>query len=647
MVPGASLKRIVVAFVFVLVLPGMGTRFEVPTHGPTDDMPDLGFPGEVSLDFGFLTDVASWFDPEALEDLNTAIRVAEVFRRVAELPPDASMLDFFSNFTGFDPAFDEALRSIQGLLEAGSAVQQYLRLLDPDGLLNGLVPPGSTGATPLRLHSAPLASAQGDGSSSQRFRGASYTSPNRLGQIDTHPKQVSTLLPYVEFTSQSPNDRELVLTSTPNLPLEQSTQSARELRRAWQVFEERYFQRVNAEINQPTPYLLFCELGLTGGQPSTPEVAPGLTVRPGDVAPDFLRLTRGRLLYGRYDDRLHLESSDYLLARIVPRVPGELFCDGLALKAPHWIPGIRLNICGTTIYESDDFPKPLYVNTTNVKDAVEDAIIHAHDTYLPQYLSATLPALLPNAHHPLLFPTPWEYPVLDRGTVIYPVSDNEATDLTPLVELGNQARRLFDGTLSGDLAHLYYLAPLLQMSDDPAWKTAGKLHALIALAEPEALAQGANGAYPLEELKRWLPPSNMVFNELFGYQTFYRVYYETRTTFLPDDMLTDGLRFFSQNAVERAVAMTLRQPLLYYTGLQIDWCGDTTVTPIPGTAPIYSFASELSYLALGYPFVGVQARYDWFTNPEGYPLPNVNGSPLLDYWGLPYMNDSITERGGR
>ena len=640
-------RRYALVATLVFLAPAQGAEFTVPTGGPSDQMPDLGFPSEVQLDFGFLTDVASWFNPDTLEQLNTLVRTAEVFRRIVELPPDASIFDFLSTFTGFDASYDEALRSVQRLLDTGGAVQQYLNLLDPDGLLKGLPVPEPEAITPLRLHSAPLAASDAASAPPRRFNGARYQASQRLSQVDTHPKQVASLLPYVEFTSNSPGAEEPVVTSTPNLPLEQSTESAWELRRAWQVFEERYFQRVNAEINQPIPYLMYCQAGLTSAAPSTPKVTPGLSVRRTDVAPDFFRLTRNRLEYGRYDDRLHLEGVDYFASRLFPRVPGDYFCDDLPFRAPHWLPSVKLSVCGVTIYEPDDFPRPSYVNASNVKDGVEDAILRAHDTYLPQYLNSTLSSLVPNARHPLLFPTPWQYPVLDQGTVIYPVSDNEATDLTPIKELGDQAKRLFDGTLTGELAHLYYLAPLLQMSEDPALQTAGKLRALIALLEPEALAQGANGAYPLEELKRWLPPSNMVFHELFGYQTFYRVYYETRTTFLPDFMINNGEKFLYQNAAARAFAMALRQPYLFYTGFQVDWCGGVTVTPVLGSAPIYEFVPELSYLALGYPFVGVQARYDWFTNPEGYPIPSVKDTPLLDYWGLPYMNDALARGGER
>lgn len=638
-------KRFILAATLICLAPTQAAQFTVPTNGPSDRMPDLGFPSEVELDFGFLTNVASWFNSDTLEQLNTLVRTAEVFRRIVELPPDASIFDFLSTLTGFDAGYDEALRSVQRLLDAGDALQQYLNLLDPEGLLKTLPLPEPNTTTPLRLHSAPLAATDAASGSSQRFNGARYESFHRLSQIDTHPKQVASLLPYVEFTSNSASAEGPQITSTPNLPLDQSTESAWELRRAWQVFEESYFQRVNAEINQPIPYLMYCQAGLTSATPNTPEITPGLSVRRTDVAPDFFQLTQGKLEYGRYDDRLHLEIGDYFFSRLFPRVSSDYFCDDLPFRAPHWIPSVKLSVCGMTVYEPDDFPRPSYVNASNVKSGVEDAILRAHGTYFPRYLNSTFSSLIPNARHPFLFPTPWQYPVLDQGTVVYPVSDNEVADLTPIKELGDQAKRLFDGTLTGELAYLYYFAPILQMGKDPALQTAGKLRALIPLVEPEAIAQGANGAYPLEELKRWLPPSNMVFHELFGYQTFYRVYYETRTTFLPDYMINDGEKLLYANAAERALAIALRQPLLFYTGFQVDWCGGVTVIPVPGAAPIYEFVPELSYLALGYPFVGVQARYDWFTNPEGYPMPSVKDTPLLDYWGLPYMNDTLA-RGG-
>ena len=623
----------------------LAISFDVPTGSQPDDVPDLGLPSSFSLDFGFLTDLNQWFDPQSLEKLNDLVRAADLFRKIAQLPPDASMYDFFSQFTGFDDTYDEAIRSIKGLLDASAEVRKYVDLLDPDGLLKDVLPEDDESATPLFLHSPPLAST--GAASTARFHSATYSSPDRLSQVDTHPRQVDSLLPYVEFTSaNSPRSRPTI-SSTPNLPIGQSLKSAWELRQDWEVFEERYFQRVNAEINQPLPYLLYCQAGLTSDLPRPPDVTPGISVMHGDVHPQFLTKTFLSLQYGRYDDRLHLERDDYIRSRVAPLVSSNYFCDGLDFKAPHWIPGIRLNVCGVTVYESDGFPDPSYVNTDELKRGVESAIRHAHTKYLPEYLTSTLASLVPNSRHPLLFPTPWQYPVPTQGSLVYPVSDNDATSIEPIKHLGDTAKRLYGGSVTGNLAHLYYLAPLLKMSDNPSLQTAAKLTALIPILEPGAMAKNAPGAWPLEELKRWLPPSNMVFNETFGYQGFYRVSYEPTATFLPSFMIYDveNRRFYDYNIPDMLFAKALRQPLLFYTGFEVDTCIDYAYTvPYPGAKPVSAFTSDLSYLDLGYPFIGVQARYDWFTNPEGYPIPKVKDAPLIDYWGLPMMEDSLTNR---
>ncbi len=615
-----------VAFLVLTAQPVAAQSFSIPISSSLpSEVPDLGLPDSLDFDLGKLIAVSDWFNPESLNDLRDVFLVANVFKRVIELPSDASMIDFFGAFTGIDTAFDEIYKAAKGMVSTYSSYDSYLKLIDPDGLLKKLEEESPTGNT-YPLHSPPVAQTLGSSTKEHFPNKAKYPQTNRLSLIDTHPKQVADLLPYVEFSSGT-DPEHLNTAIAPNLPLSGSIKSAQELRQNWQIFEERYFQRVKAVVQAPVPYLLHCTAGLTSSVPNPPDPLPGITVAPEDVSPEFYSLTRGRLSYPKYDSQLYLDPEQYALdaLQVVSLVPGDYFCDGIGFKPPYWNPGWRIKICGQTVWETKDFPKPSSVDTVRLKRDVENAILHVHTKYLPEYLSNTLNSLIPNEEHPLLFPVPWEYPIPSLGSVYYPVSDMNATTLEPLNNMADKAKTLFDGSVTGELAPIYYYHPLLETSGDKTLKTISRLRQLIPLLEPNAIADGANGAWPLEELKRWLPPTNPIFSEIFGYQSFYRVNYTPGPVLLPEPLY----------------AKVLRQPMLLYTSFEINICPkDPYILPYPGAEPVYNYVPELSYLALGYPFLGLQAHYEWVTVPEGYPMPNTSGNPLIDYRGLPMLQTS-------
>ena len=663
------------------------TVVDLPTTLP-DGFPDLGLPGQVPIDFGPITRIQEWFDPERLDEFRELLELAEVFQRVRDLGPDASLGEFLGAFVGIDADYDrfyQTFTKAQRFLAAYRFVQHWLR---PDDLFDepeiyspeGARPQPRDAALAAGLQAAPWSlglaapvAVAGPGaaadplaarwqalarqaSQDDAFRGPRHSledaSPDRktrfekrLDNIDTHPWQVLSLFPYVEFSAV--DEGRTFLYANYNLPVQQSQESARGLRKAWMIFEERYYQRIKATVNNPIPYLAHCKAGLTAGEPDPP--LPDVELTTENVTPFPVELSR---FWSRIEDtlepqtpsnHLHMERWQYLAdATTIPSfVPGRYFCDDLPPNGrwwPYWLPGIRVRF-GPFSYETPDFPEPSWVDADDLRDDVNDAVVHAHTDYLPEYLEQAVLEMIPTPDHPLLFPTPWQLPLqsqsrwrgVNEGRLYYPVADYTDLDITPLLDLSDAAQQIYDDTFTGLVAPLYYFKPVLFASGDPYLKKAAQIPRIIEAIEPGALSREVNGAWPLEELKRFLPPTNPIFYEVFGYQTVYSTTFQPVATFLPDpgDYALDV--FYT----------ALRQPLLLYVSFDID-LSTGTVVPIPGAKPVYHFVPELSYLALGMPFLGVRSRHDWYTVPEGYPVPGRPvDTPLIDYWGMPYLSDSL------
>ncbi len=379
-----------------------------------------------------------------------------------------------------------------------------------------------------------------------------------------------------------------------------SQQSARELRAAWQRFEDRYYWRTMTELNNPAYYLAFCAVDWGGGvNPDAPEVKVHV---PNGVLEKSLR---GKVPTSDRDQGFSLD--DYIP---LPKVHNQDFCDDLSLQILPlmYIPGFCVDLFGTRLFCSDDIglkgdatslgpgPSPIWWNTDEATNRVTDAIKRAHTTYLTEYQADAMKALLPGKTHPSLFVMPWRSNLPGDGVMLAPVM-NLNPDFTPVIDLANTARNaLGSSSLEGLNALPYYLQSALR---SPSLD--------LELVGGNAVVGTPPGVWQLEEFKRLLPVTNLAYMERFGYVPFYEAWNQLDATILPEGTAAKALR-----------------PILYFAvgiDLNIDLSG-ITATPMLSPIPVAPFLL---------PFVGPRLYADWVSVPDGYQIPRVVGEPHFDY----------------
>ncbi|WP_243027852.1 hypothetical protein [Thermus albus] len=225
----------------------------------------------------------------------------------------------------------------------------------------------------------------------------------------------------------------------PMSSLEATREVARDLRKAWQRFEERYYWRVITELNNPAFWLTYCGFGLKGPDldPPLPEVRLNVPSESLDTA--FL----GKLT--PFDPGKIASAGLHSLDRYlpVPQVKAEDFCDdlGLNLLPIMYIPGFKVMVQGTEIFRTPGYPsRPFWFNSEAADARVKAAMRHAFERYYPQYLEEVARILLtprPNTPQDLLsglggdfqslgapkayLPIPWQGHLLNGGAVVAPV----------------------------------------------------------------------------------------------------------------------------------------------------------------------------------------------------------------------------------
>ena len=377
---------------------------------------------------------------------------------------------------------------------------------------------------------------------------------------------------------------------------EASQDAAKDLRAAWQRFEDRYYWRVTASLNNPAGYAAYCWINWGGGvNPNRPQTR--VTVGATDLEPSL----RNTIPLSEPDPQLNLDSYFPL-----PQVDNKDFCDGLTLQVLPimYIPAFCVQFEGVDILCTPDNPKPLWFNLDEALTRVKDAIFKAHTDYLADYQLDVMKALTPASSSQttgqrLLFALPWRSNLPDDGAFIAPIINADISP-TQFIDLGNTASSALGG-LEGANAIPYYLqsiyrAPTLD---------------LLALSTSNTVVNNPPGDWRLEEFKRLLAPSNPAYYERVGYVNFFEAWNQMTTTVLPEPTFAKATR-----------------PILYWAvGIKINIapascptiiCIGGEVTPVP-IAP---------YLL---PFVGPQMKWTWASVPEGYDIPRVVGNPLFDY----------------
>lgn len=383
-----------------------------------------------------------------------------------------------------------------------------------------------------------------------------------------------------------------------------SVTAATGMRAAWQRFEDRYYWRANLELNNPALYLTNCLVDLNMGL-QTRTVQSRVTVAPNEVGTD-------PKISGKYPfstpESLKLDT--YLP---FPQVHNSDYCEGMTVNLiPEipvmYLPGVCFTILGTptgVCIEGDKTsitnplaPAPIYFNMNEARRRLADAVAKAHTDYLLEYQGDVISALF-NKNNKYFFPLPWQSLLPGNGAVIAPVM-NQQVSPKPVMDLANRVRQTYQADPETRLFALnsypYFFQNLVR----------SPTLSLHALPTRKDVLKSPPGVWLYEEYKRLLPPTNLPFQEQFGYTTFFQAYNEPKVALLPED-----------------VAGKLMHPILYYaTGVLQDLSGFSVILPQP---------IRISEYMAGLPFVGPQARYDWKSVPEGYAIPRVKGQPLFDY----------------
>lgn len=447
----------------------------------------------------------------------------------------------------------------------------------------------------------------------------------------------------------------------------QATQEvARDIRKAWQRFEERYYWRVITELNNPAFYVPFCWLGLKGGDLNPPIPQAQVSVESSTI-PQYPKDTdfRNRLQQA-LGPRVPPSSGSHSLDVYypLPQIPTGDFCDGLSLNLLPimYIPGFCINVSGfewcTPGYYED---QPLWFNEGEAQARVNRAIQHAISNYYSEYLQeasriastprigATAP---PNWY--VYAPVLWKTNLLQGGAVIAPV----AGDLKAPQDMANEVLQGVQGSWNAVMQARgafpneaqvlmtgYYAQSLLSLANTPGLSAIkSQLMGLLGGLDQKALeaartgvekadflarlqdqrgylAQeqktGAPGVFPFEEVKRWFPLGNILLQERLGYVSTFQVYNRIDATVLPTPKDAMGAFGLFQRVivywwipVKIYITFSPAPPFVSITG-SLDW-------PKPKPVPPYVL-----------PFMGERTYYAWENVPLGYPVPRVKGTPVF------------------
>ncbi|WP_022799438.1 hypothetical protein [Thermus islandicus] len=222
--------------------------------------------------------------------------------------------------------------------------------------------------------------------------------------------------------------------------LEATREVARDLRKAWQRFEERYYWRVITELNNPAFWFAYCLAGVKGPPLDPPLPDFRLQIPSEGVDPAFLAAARGGLDMGAWASA-GLHKLDRYLP--VPQVDPQEFCDGLGMQILPlmYIPGFKILIQGHEVFRTEGYPsRPLWFNWDEASSRVERAMQKALTEYYadyqqevarilltprpstPQDLIQTLGQDFRNLGAPKAYlPVPWQGHLLGGGSVVAPV----------------------------------------------------------------------------------------------------------------------------------------------------------------------------------------------------------------------------------
>jgi hypothetical protein len=327
------------------------------------------------------------------------------------------------------------------------------------------------------------------------------------------------------------------------------------------------------------------------------------------------------------------------------------YCDGVgAGDSPiyPYKPGFCVKRFGQKVC-TPNYPEPLYIDMEEFKGRARRGMAHAARSYVPDYERAVVNAVRPRGdltgfaralaqgrvQDPEIFaPADWSGALLGSGALVAPVIRLvELPDVKGDLEaIWNTIRRAkYNDDDLNKLKELYFVpsfkgllsriglsgaVPLPQVAE------VARVQALDLLQGPRYRSEVSRGIWPLEEVKRWFPPSRPEVHEALGYTTYFQVFGKMDFTVLPDPKAAWG-------TAEYGPVVFVRSLHIWNTPLIIDFdtpTGIPVVYPdVPNIRPIFIPPYMIFYFAPRY-------YYDWVSVPEGYPIPRVKGTPL----GLPF-----------
>jgi len=420
---------------------------------------------------------------------------------------------------------------------------------------------------------------------------------------------------------------------------------ARDLRRAWMRYEERYYWSAMLALDAPVAPARCAALRLSKGfwlphlklNPSKPPVVT--SVGPSFVGRGLLEKLSAKWRDPLSSKLLRLDRYSYFWAGL-PGVDPDDFCDVVdEHQVDYFIPvyfipavkacNVEFNIC----ISNPSYPDPDLIYWDGVRKRLRYSFDRAAGKYYQDYKDDVAAALRPRGSLESLsagevevfVPTAWSGPELGMGAIVSPVVQEPgvgaAVAAVRRVVEEIRGARYKDEKL--EAAKWAYFAPSLESLATrlgvslPALPSASST-ALSALQGEDYRDSRFRGIWPLEELKRWFPPAPPEVEEALGYASYFQVYSRLDATVLPDPDAFD-------NAAQRIAAMAMRSLHFWVVPVIVYYSLDGSVS-VEVDMPNIHAIPVAPYLL---PYAGSRTYWDWVSVPESYPVPRQLGDPVV------------------
>uniref|UniRef100_A0A7C5VGV3 Uncharacterized protein n=1 Tax=Thermus caliditerrae TaxID=1330700 RepID=A0A7C5VGV3_9DEIN len=336
------------------------------------------------------------------------------------------------------------------------------------------------------------------------------------------------------------------------------------------------------------------------------------------------------------------------------RVPPWDYCwDAGWVSIPFFpmIPGWKLVTPLGLEITSPNYPNPLWINMGELEARARKGMERMTSRYVADYeidiakaiaprgdpasFAASLKNLLsgtPGLDDPEVYlPTAWSSHGAGLGAVVTPVIrwgeiPQAAQDLQDILAL--YGRSNFGDDLLNTARYAYFQETIenlgrrlgISISLPTVTKTASDI-LKTALIGDKYRDDKARGIWPLEEAKRWFPPSLFQIHEALGYTTYHQVFGKVEATTLPDPKANWA-------PGEYAGVLFMRSLHIWHVPIIID-CRVPRPPFMP--CPAYPDLANIRPIPIA-PYTvfygGPRYYWDWVSVPDSYPIPRVEGLPL-------------------